>query len=203
MRGSYACQSNLTIATGFRVSKPFTLKPLFSPEKITHLVQKYGFIRQTEEEISTKLHSIFEEYIVLALSEMSGSIEERNAAYNEAIWYFSKAQKLLQGQPHPAGKMAAKLDDMSKTLTSVIEGADQNGAERAKRFVEKNLARKLKQFWQSNTATPFTPDICFDGHSAIEFLLECFGLAAQSFPEIEWFSQVDAHTASKLIRSVR
>ena len=185
------------------MSKTFKLKLIFNEAKITELVQKYGLKRMSNEELSAELHTIFEDYILIALSELSSSVEERNAAYNEAIWYITKAQKLLAGQPHPAGKMAAKLKDMCNTLNTVIQGEDNNGADRAKRFVEKNLVRKLRQFWQANTAQPFTPDIHFDGHSPVEFILDCFACAGASFPEIEWFDQVDASTASKLIRSTR
>lgn len=185
------------------MSKQFTLKPIFSEQTLTTLVQKYGLKRMTDTEIGTKLNAIFEEYILLALSEMGGTTEERNAAYNEAIWYLGKAQKLLLGQPHPASKMAQKLKEMSVTLSNVIQGGDNQGAERAKRFVEKNLVRKLKQLWEANTSAPFLHELYFDGHSAIEFLLDCFELASNSYPEIEWFKAVTPETASKMIRSIK
>lgn len=208
MRGSNACQSTINIttqkpvSTDNSVSKLFQLKMIFSEADIDQLAIKYGLKRMSCTELSQNLHAIFEEYIVLALSEQGGSKADRDASYNEAMWHLLKAQKLLKGQPHPAGKMSQKIGDMVASLISVLEGSD-HGADRARRFVEKNLARKLKQLWQANTASPFIADLHFDGHSTVEFFLECFELAAKAYDEIEWFKQVTPNTASKLIRSVK
>jgi len=185
------------------MSKQFTLKPLFSAEKLTTLVQHYGFRRMSEADIADRLQAIFQEYVLLALSEMNGTVEERNAAYNEAIWYIGKAQKLLTGQPHPAGKMAQKLKEMAGSLNNVVQGEGNQAADRAKRFVEKNLVRKLKQLWENNTAAPFSGELHFDGHSAVEFLLDCFTAAGAAYPEIDWFDSVTPEIAAKLIKSVR
>ena len=64
--------------------------------------------------------------------------------------------KLLEGLPHPAGKTAYRISAMKDTLDKLIEGRGDFSAERATRFVEKNLVRRLRDIWVANTATPFS-----------------------------------------------
>jgi len=181
----------------------FQLKKLFTDKDFTILVQNFGFKRMPEEEISYAIHTAFSDYIVCALSELNGSDENNKHIYIEAAFHLGKAEKLLASMPHPAGKMSYRMSGMIDTLNKLIEGRINLGAERAGRFMEKNLVRKLKSIWTGNTATPFHPYGDGSGKNPRDFLLECFAAAHQQYPEIQWFADADPNVIDTLIKSIK
>jgi len=185
------------------MTSSFKLKKLFAPEEITNLVQNFGLKRLSEEEIEYSIQSTFSDYILAALSEMSGEEESHQPLYIEAIFHLEKASKLLNGLPHPAGKMSYRLGTMTDTLNKLLEGRINTGVERAKRFMEKNLARKLRDIWIVNTATPFHAYGDGTGKNPRDFLLQCFVAAGKQYPEIQWFNEVDPKIADQLIKSIK
>ena len=178
----------------------FTLKTLFTPEELTNLVQNFGFKRMSEKAIETTLYNAFSDYILSALTELGDNTEDNKKIYLEANHHIDKARKLLEGMPHPAGKMAYRLNSMMTTLNKLIEGKDNFAAERANRFMEKNLVRRLKELWKANTSTPFHSGGDGSGKNPRDFILTCFAAAGRQYPEIVWFKEVDYTIADMLIR---
>jgi hypothetical protein len=181
----------------------FQLKKLFSSEEITNLVQNFGFKRMEEEEIAYAIQSAFSDYILGALSEISGESDDNKKLYVEAVYYLDKAEKLLEGMPHPAGKISYRLGSMIDTLNKLAEGRINVGAERATRFMEKNLIRKLRDVWAFNTSTPFHSGSDGSGKNPCDFILQCFAAAGKEYPEVLWFHQVDHIIANSLIKSIK
>lgn len=153
--------------------------------------------------LSEALEVAFNDYILLALSELGEDREQKSQVYIEAQFHIDKAAKLLRAMPHPAGKMSYRLGGMSETLKKVIEGSDQLSSGRAARFVEKNLVRKLRDVWLINTSTPFHAGIDGSGRNPRDFLIFCFEKAYSQYPEIEWFNAVTPLLADTLIKSVK
>ena len=181
----------------------FQLKKLFTREELTKLVQNYGFKRMSIEEIEVLLQNAFFDYVLVALTEYSGSREELQKQYLEANYHIQKAQKLLEATPHPAGKMAYRLVKMSDTLNKLVEEKNSFAAERATQFMAKNLVRHLRDLWCANTATPFHAGGDDSGRNPRDFLIRCFHAAAKHYPQITWFEQVDFFIADELIKSIK
>ena len=180
----------------------FRLKPLFTPEEITTLVQNFGFKRFSEEELADRLQGTFSDYIIAALTEISDG-EEHKKMYIEAAYHLEKARKLLEYKPHPAGKMSYRLGTMIDTLNKLVEGGNNFAAERAARFMEKNLVRHLRDIWHANTSTPFHTGGDGTGRNPRDFIRCCFQAAGEAYPEIRWFKEVDFTIADLLIKSVK
>ncbi len=181
----------------------FQLKKLFTREGLTNLVQNYGFKRMSEEEIEFLLQNAFSDYVLVALTEFSGDKEELKKQYLEAIYHIGKAKILLEATPHPAGKMAYRLSKMADTLNKLVEGKDNFAAERASQFMEKNLVRRLRDLWCSNTSTPFHVGGDGSGRNPRDFLLDCFKAAGKHYPEIIWFNEVDHKLADEFIKNIK
>jgi hypothetical protein len=92
---------------------------------------------------------------------------------------------------------------MSDTLDKLIEGRSDFSAERATRFVEKNLIRRLRDIWASNTPTPFHAGFDNSGRNPRDFLLICLAAAGEQYPEITWFKSVDEKIADQLIKAIK
>ena len=181
----------------------FKLKTLFSPDELTKMVQTFGFKRMPEEEVEIALQQAFTDYVLVSLSEQGGQADDHRKLYIEAEFHLNKAQKLLEGLPHPAGKMSYRLSSMITTLNKLVEGGNNFSAERATRFVEKNLVRRLRDIWISNTSTPFYAGSDGWGKSPRDFLLCCFSAAGEQYPELNWFKSVDEKVADQLIKSIK
>lgn len=181
----------------------FTLKKLFTSEEITNLVQNFGFKRMCDEEIEYAIQSAFSDYVISALSEVASNTIENKRIYVEASYYLEKASKLLDNMPHPAGKMAYRLSDMMDTLQKLSQDKNNLGAERAARFMEKNLVRKLRDLWMLNTSTPFHAHGDDSGKNPRDFILQCFAAAGKTVPELTWFTSVDTTIADLLIKSIK
>ena len=191
------------LAINFQMVNKFQLKKLFSPEELTKLVQNFGFKRLSEAETEQLLQNAFSDYILVALSEYGGDSEEIQKQYVEAAYHLGKAQLLLESMPHPAGKMAYRLTRMVETLNKLVEGNDSFAAERATQFMEKNLVRRLRDLWCANTATPFHQGGDGTGRNPRDFLVHSFRAAANQYPEISWFQEVDLMLADELIKSIK
>lgn len=185
------------------MTRTFVLKKLFSPEKITELVHNFGFKRMSTAEIEITIQNAFSDYILSALSELGDDTKNNKKIYIEAAFHMDKARKLLEGMPHPAGKMAYRLNNMMDTLNKLVEGSDNFAAERANRFMEKNLVRRLRDLWVANTATPFHSGGDDSGRNPRDFILLCFAAAAKQYPEIHWFKEVNFTIADLLIKSIK
>jgi len=181
----------------------FTLKILFNDEKITVMRENFGFKRFSNQELSDRLQKTFSDYIISALTEISDDQQDHQKIYLEANYHLDKARKLLEYMPHPAGKMSYRLATMTDTLNKLIEGSDNFAAERAARFMEKNLVRHLRDIWQANTSTPFHSGGDGSGRNPRDFILECFNTAGDAYPEINWFKEVDYTIADLLIKSIK
>jgi len=181
----------------------FVVKKLFSAEDLHQLVHTFGLKRMAVAEIESALQRAFSDYIVLSLSELGGAGEDHRRLYMESQFHLQKARKLLEGLPHPAGKMAYRISVMGDTLNKLIEGSGDFSAERATRFVEKNLVRQLRDIWIANTATPFYAGADQSGRNPRDFLLRCFAAAGEQYPELTWFKSVDDAIADQLIRSIK
>ena len=181
----------------------FTLKTLFSAEKITKMRENFGFKRFSDEELSDRLQKTFSDYIIAALTEISDGQQNNQKIYIEASYHLDKARKLLEYMPHPAGKMSYRLASMLDTLNKLVEGSDNFAAERAARFMEKNLVRHLKEIWIGNTSTPFHSGGDGSGRNPRDFILDCFKTAGEAYPEIIWFNEVDYTIADLLIKSIK
>jgi len=112
---------------------------------------------------------------------------------------------LLRGQQHPAGSMALKIDKFVKTLQTVVEGRHTPAKEKAMRFVEKNLGRKLKQLWLSCGGSTLVPSglNAAHGDNPVAFFKVCFENASVAYPEIDWLSHHDESSINRLIVSIR
>ena len=181
----------------------FVLEKLFSPEDLKQLVQTFGFRRMTANEVESALQRAFSDYILISLSELGGEGEDHRRLYVESQFHLQKARKLLEGLPHPAGKMACRISAMNDTLNKLIEGSSDFSAERATRFVEKNLVRQLCDIWIANTATPFHAGSDRSGRNPRDFLLCCFAAAGDKYPQLTWFKAVDNAIADQLIKSIK
>jgi len=92
---------------------------------------------------------------------------------------------------------------MSATLTKMGEGSHDISAQRATRFMEKNLGRRLRDIWTANTSTTFHAGSDGMGKSPRDFIMQCFAAAGKQFPELEWFNQVDEKIADLLIKGIK
>lgn len=182
--------------------KRFNTKKLFSEDDITYFVTNFGLKRMPSEVLGDSLQEVFNDYILLALSEQGEQREDKARVYIEAQYHIAKAAKLLESMPHPAGKMSSRLNNMDDTLAKLIEG-DHFASSRAARFMEKNLVRKIRDVWLINTSTPFHAGVDGSGRNPRDFLLYCFRKAYVQYPEIEWFADVTPSLADSLIKSVR
>ncbi len=180
----------------------FTLKTLFAPEEIRNLISNFGFRRMPEEEVLAALDQAFSNYILAALTEIGSDPDERKQIYLESSFHLEKASKLLNGMPHPAGKMSFRIRHMLQTLYKLIEG-DEFSADRATRFMEKNLVRHLRDLWVVNTSTPFHTGSDGSGRNPSDFLVNCFQAAAAQYPEIQWFESIDQNRADQMIKSIK
>lgn len=183
--------------------KRFETKNLFSGSQITNLVQNFGLKRQNPADIQSALQQAFGDYILSALSELNGSTDEHRQLYVEASFHLQKAALLLDGLPHPAGKMATRLSNMETTLQKLTEGKIGNAAERANRFMEKNLVRKLREIWRNNTPTPFHTGGDDSGKNPRDFIVYCFHAAGAEYPELEWFNSLNRLEADMLIKAIK
>jgi hypothetical protein len=181
----------------------FVVKSLFSSAVLAEVMANYGFRRMSPEEFEAAIQKAFSDYILLSLSELGGEAEDNRRLYIESQFHLQKAMKLLESLPHPAGKMAYRLAAMNDTLNKLIEGGSSFSAERANRFVEKNLVRQLRDIWTANTATPFHTGGDNSGRNPRDFLLCCFKAAGEQYPELTWFSMVDEKIADQLIKSIK
>ena len=181
----------------------FVLKDFFSQEQLAELIHEFSFSDATVSELELAIREAFKDYIVSALSEMSGATEEHQKLYVEAIYPLERASKLLQGLPHPAGKMATRLLSMTETLKKLASGQQNIHSERASRFIEKNLIRRIKHVWDNNTKVSFFDYSGVDKGSPVRFVRRCLNAAGRSYPEIVWFASVDNARADNLIKSIR
>jgi hypothetical protein len=181
----------------------FKLKNIFNTDELADMVETFGLKRHAEHEIEAQLQSAFSDYILVSLSEFGSQGEDHRKLYIESEYHLDKAKKLLEGLPHPAGKMAYRLSSMIDTLNKLVEGNNSFSAERASRFVEKNLVRRLRDIWISNTATPFYAGSDGWGKSPRDYLLCCFSAAGKQYPELCWFKSVDGKIADQLIKSIK
>jgi hypothetical protein len=181
----------------------FKLKNIFNSDELSDMVQTFGLKRLSEQEIEVQIQSAFTDYVLVSLSELGSQGEDHRKLYIESEYHLDKARKLLEGLPHPAGKMAYRLSTMISTLNKLAEGNNNFSAERASRFVEKNLVRRLRDIWISNTATPFYVGSDGWGKSPRDYLLCCFTAAGKQYPELCWFKSVDVNIADQLIRSIK
>lgn len=181
----------------------FVVKKLFTQEQLSQVMQTFGFRRMTLDEFESALQKAFSDYILLSLSEIGSETEDHRRLYLEAQFHLQKSMKLLEGLPHPAGKMAYRISTMSDTLEKLIEGRSDFSAERATRFVEKNLVRQLRGIWIANTPTPFHAGCDSSGRNPRDFLLSCFSAAGDQYPELTWFKSVDGKIADQLIKAIK
>ena len=181
----------------------FVVKKLFTPEQLSDVMATFGFKRMTKDEFESVLQKAFSDYILLSLSELGGESEDHRRLYIEAQFHLQKSMKLLEGLPHPAGKMAYRISTMKDTLDKLIEGRNNFSADRASRFVEKNLVRRLREIWTANTATPFHSGFDNSGRNPTDFLLCCFSAAGDHYPELTWFKSVDIKIADQLIKAIK
>jgi len=181
----------------------FSLKTLLSKQDIQFISNNFGFQKYSNEQLNEAFQNAFHDYILVSLSEMGESLEENKRLYSEANFHLQKASKLLFGTPHPAGKMSIRLEKMSETLYKLIDGSLEISAQRATRFMEKNLARRLRDIWQANTSTSFYVGGDGSGKNPRDFLIYSFNCAGQQYPELEWFNQIDEKIADLLIKQIK
>lgn len=185
----------------------FVIKNIVDSEEITNMVQLFDFKQLSNTEIQSAIQKAFSDYIISALDELGSSEEERGKIYIEANFHLEKAKKLLEGMPHPAGKMSYRLNTMQNTLNKLVEGKDNFATERASRFMEKNLVRRLRDIWQVCTSQPFvagnSSGYSNNGHSPRDFIIFCFQAASKHYPEITWFEEVNYKIADMMIKKVR
>ena len=193
----------ITINEVYLLVNQFTLKKLFTSDELNEVIATFGFKRMTRDTLEAALQRAFSDYVLLSLSELGGEVDDHRRLYLEAQFHLQKAMKLLEGLPHPAGKMAYRISTMSNTLGKLIEGRSDCSAERATRFVEKNLVRQLRDIWTANTATPFHSGTDSSGRNPVDFLLCCFSAAGDQYPELTWFKSVDAVVADQLIKTIK
>ena len=180
----------------------FKLKTIFNETQLKELIKDFNF-RETVHSLEGSIQNAFSDYIINALSEMSGSTDENKRLYVEAVYYLQKGQKLLEGLPHPAGKMANRLSTMVSTLNKLSSDQQNISAERANRFIEKNLIRRLRHVWECNTEVLFFDFSSEQRVTSREYLLRCLNAAGKQYPEITWLSLVDHKSVDSLIRSIK
>jgi len=183
--------------------KRFQVDTLFSAQNTKALAARFQLYRQSTEEIESALEAAFEPYILGILSELSGVTDEYRKLYIEAQYHLDIAARRLDGLPHPAGKMASRLETMHTTLGKLIDGEIGSAAERANRFMEKNLVRRLRDIWTTNTPTFFHAGGDDSGRNPRDYLVTCFHTVAESYPEIEWFAKLNTHEADLLIKAIK
>ena len=181
----------------------FVLKKLFNEDEIQGILKNFGFKRMTTVEFDAAVQKAFSDYVLVSLSELGAETEDHRRLYIEAQFHLQKSMKLLEGLPHPAGKMAYRISTMMDTLDKLVEGRSDFSAERATRFVEKNLVRQLRDIWITNTATPFHVGSDNSGCNPRDFLLYCFAAAGKQYPELTWFNSVDDIVADQLIKAIK
>ena len=180
----------------------FSLNEIFSKQDLHYLVDNFGLKKWSLEELDSAFQGAFHDYILVSLSE-AGDSNENKRLYSEANFHIQKASKLLLSMPHPAGKMSLRLKTMSETLNKIMEGSLDISAERASRFMEKNLARRLREIWLANTSTSFYTGSDGSGKNPRDFLLFCFAAAGKQYPELIWFNQINEKVADLLIKSIK
>ena len=185
------------------MTRRFQLKTLFTSDELADFKANFGLIRDDQETLNERIQSAFLDYVIVALTETSGTQEDNHKLYLEAIYHIDKAKKLLENQPHPAGKMAYRLSAMTDTLNKLVEGKDNFSAERAQRFMEKNLIRRLKDIWTTNSSTPFHTGGDDTGRNPRDFIATCCSAAGKAYPEIIWLNQVNIKLADILIKSIK
>lgn len=188
--------------------KSFALKQLLTLEEVAEMVEIFHFRKRQfdAKELQQALQDVFSDYVFCALDEIGDMNEDKTKIYIEASYHLEKAHKLLEGMPHPAGKMSFRLSSMQNTLSKLIEGNDNFAADRASRFMEKNLIRKLRDFWQLATSQSFRAGNSSgkgEGSNPRDFIIYCLQAAAKHYPEIEWFSSMDTKIADSMIRKIR
>ncbi len=187
------------------MAQRFSLKPLFSDAQAKLALEQFSIGLDTHQYCEA-IQEAFFDYTLLALNEVAiESLEERNRLFVEAQAHLKQASNLLRGQQHPAGPMALKIDKFVKTLQVVVEGRHTPAKEKAMRFVEKNLGRKLKQFWLQQSKLPFGPGSIKSnmGNNVTAFFKLCFEQASKAYPEIDWFAYHDESSINRLISSIR
>lgn len=184
------------------MSSAFALKTIAEESECASFCAQYGF-RCESSRLQQALNNAFYDYVLLALSEEIETRQQRDRHYQEAVFHLQEATKLLKGQPHPAGNMAPKIAKMAATLQKVITNQSEIAEERAQRFVELNLVRKLRDVWQAYTNTPFYIGFDGSGRSPHDFLRDCFACAARAYPEISWFSAINNRAIDGMIRTIR
>tara|TARA_S200000501_G_scaffold310876_1_gene301275 strand:+ start:380 stop:937 length:558 start_codon:yes stop_codon:yes gene_type:complete len=182
--------------------KRFELKKIFTEQQLKDLIKDFEFL-ETAHSLERSIQNAFSDYIINALSEMSGSTDEHKRLYIEAVYYLQKSQKLLEDLPHPAGKMANRLSTMVTTLNKLASDQQNISAERANRFIEKNLIRRLRHVWECNTEVMFFDVSSEHRFSSREYLIRCLNAAGRHYPEISWLARADYKSVDSLIRSIK
>lgn len=184
------------------MSQTFIVKALLDEPQAEAFALRFG-LKVEPTVLVNALRDAFSDYILLALSEQIESRQLRDEHYLQAIEYMAKAQALLLGQPHPAGGMAGKLEKMQTTLRKVIDNQSEIAEERARRFVELNLVRRLRDVWQRYTNTPFYVGLDGSGRSPHDYLSQCFQLAQAQYPEIDWLGAVNDRAIDYMLKTIR
>ena len=203
MRVFNANHRNIILVEILVMINTFVLKDLFSQEQLEDLISEFSFGNTTTSELELAIRDAFRDYVISALSEMSGATEEHQKLYVEAIYPLERASKLLQDLPHPAGKISTRLSVMADTLKKLASGQQNFDSERASRFVEKNLIRRLKQVWDNNTQVSFFDHSAEEQGAPMHFVRLCLNAAGRCYPEIVWFASVDNARADSLIKSIK
>lgn len=180
----------------------FSVTPLLTAEQAEAMALRFG-LKVPAEHLSEAITDAFSDYILLALSEEIETRQQRDRHYLEAIEHLQSAQELLRGQPHPAGGMVGKLEKMHATLRKVIDNRSEIAEERARRFVELNLVRRLRDVWQRYTNTPFYVGLDGSGRAPHDYLRLCFSAAAAHYPEIAWFNAINDRAIDYMLRAVK
>lgn len=181
---------------------PFKLQTLFTKDELLFIQQNFGLKRASILVLEESFQNAFEMYIIAALTEISDDYGDHKKLFIEAASYLGQARKLLDGLPHPSGKMAQRLSTMISTLNKLSEG-DSSASERASRFMEKNLIRRLRDIWEANTSTPFHVGGDRTGRNPRDFLVYSFSIVARHYPDITWFKAVDHNLADLLIKRIK
>ena len=180
----------------------FELKKIFNEQQLKDVIQDFEFLG-TSQALELSIQNAFSDYIINALSEMSGSTDEHKRLYIEAVYYLQKSQKLLEGLPHPAGKMANRLLAMVSTLNKLASDQQNISAERANRFIEKNLIQRLRHVWECYTKVSFFDSPSQHRFTSREYLMRCLNAAGKQYPEITWLSLADLKSVDSLMRSIK
>lgn len=186
------------------MAQPFKVRELFSLQQCEQMLNAFNFSRATAIELQQMIQEAFRDYIILALSEeLSDSREDRNRTYIEAAWHLEKAEKLLKDAPHPGNNIASKLERFIKTLRTISESQEGDSQMRATRFMEKNLARNLRNVWENASTQAFLTDKAEHTNNMTHFISQCLFAAKAAYPEISWFQGLNKKTITVLVRSLR